>query len=316
MQGLYLPNWKNDKYMSELLRVKSIHDAHDFFGLGKPKHPLVTVIHFSESNIRAEYHNIRFISELYYIGCKSGVAGSMGYGRSTYDFQEGVMLFTKPEQVLSYDGHDAETDKSGWALLFHPDLIRKTEFGQKIDNYSFFDYGVSEALHISEEEKMSLLEVVTKIEKEYEQMIDRHSQNLITSNINLLLDYCSRYFDRQFYTRTNMNKDVLVKFEDLLKDYYANEKQLKEGIPTVAYCGEELSMSSKYLSDLLKKETGVNAKSHIDNFLINKAKNSLLASSGSVSEVAYSLGFEYSQHFAKMFKAKTGMSPSEYRKVS
>ena len=173
-----------------------------------------------------------------------------------------------------------------------------------------------EALHISEDEKISLNELIFKIEKEYLQNIDRHSQKLIISNIELLLDYCTRYYDRQFYTRENLNKDVLIKFEDLLKTYYSNDHQIENGIPTVRHCGKELNMSPKYLSDLLKKESGKNAKTHIDDFLMNKAKNRLLRSTESVSEIAYSLGFGYSQHFSKIFKAKTGMSPSEYRNLN
>ncbi|NER15391.1 helix-turn-helix domain-containing protein [Leptobacterium flavescens] len=289
---------------------------HDVFGLIKPKHPLVSVIRFKDADIRSEYHHIRCSFGMYCITLKNETEGSMGYGRNSYDFNEGSMLFIKPGQVLSYDGHQSSAEDPGWALLFHPDLIRKSGLSKSIDNYSFFSYDITEALHISDEEKQSLNELVTKIEKEYHQLIDRHSQKLIISNIELLLDYCTRYYDRQFYTRTNLNKDVLAKFENLLKDYYTDENQLRIGIPTVDYCGKELHMSSKYLSDLLKKETGKSAKNHIDDFLINKAKNRLLRSSESVSEIAFALGYEYSQHFSKTFKAKTGISPSEYRSLN
>ncbi|MDN5201279.1 helix-turn-helix domain-containing protein [Fulvivirgaceae bacterium BMA10] len=302
--------------MQEIFHIESISDMHDVFGLPKPKHPLVSIIRFKNAQIKPEYHHIRCSFGMYCITQKNETDGSMRYGRNSYDFQEGSMVFIKPGQVLSYDGHQSSAKDPGWALLFHPDLIRKSGLGKTIDDYSFFSYDLTEALHISEDEKLALNEILAKIENEYQQNIDRHSQKLIVSNIELLLDYCTRYYDRQFYTRTNVNKDILAKFEALLKNYYSNGNQLDKGIPSVHYCGTELNMSPKYLSDLLKKETGRNAKTHIDDFLINKAKNSLLRSTESVSQIAYSLGFEYSQHFSKIFKAKTGISPREYRNLN
>jgi len=202
---------------------------------------------------------------------------------------------------------------SGWTLVFHPDLIRKSELGKSIDQYSFFSYEVTEALHLSDDEQKTLTELVDKIHKEYDQLIDRHSQDLIISNIKLLLDYCTRYYDRQFYTRTNLNKDFVTRFESLLKDYYQSDKPLEIGVPTVKYCGEEMNMSSHYLSDLLKKETGRSAQDHILYFLIERAKTKLLGTEDSISQVAYSLGFDYPNHFSKLFKAKAGMSPGEFR---
>jgi len=302
--------------MKEIVQIESISAMHDVFGLSKPQHPLVSVIRFKGANIRPEYHHIRCAFGMYCVTHKNDTDGSMKYGRNSYDFQEGSMLFIKPGQILTYDGHQSTDDDPGWALLFHPDLIRRSELGKTIEGYSFFSYDATEALHVSDEEKQSLDELLTKIEKEYQQNIDRHSQNLIIANIKLLLDYCTRYYDRQFYTRTNLNQDVLTKFETLLRHYYANQNQLRSGIPTVSYCGEALNMSSKYLSDLLKKETGKNAKTHIDEFIINKAKNHLLSSTDSVSEIAYALGYEYSQHFSKAFKTKTGMSPGQYRSLN
>ncbi len=302
--------------MTEILHINSISDMHDVFGLSKPKHPLVSIIRFKNARIKPEYHHISCSFGMYCITHKNETDGSMTYGRNSYDFQEGSMLFIKPGQILRYDGHESNAEDPGWALLFHPDLIRKCNLGQTIENYSFFYYDITEALHLSDEEKQSLDEIVAKIEREYQQNIDRHSQSLIISNIELLLNYCTRYYDRQFYTRTNLNKDLLAKFELLLRNYYVDNRQLNGGIPSVKYCGKQLHMSPKYLSDLLKKETGKNAKTHIDDFLINKAKNHLLSSSESVSEIAYSLGFEYSQHFSKAFKAKTGMSPREYRRYA
>ncbi len=302
--------------MKEVFHIESISDMHDVFGLPKPQHPLVSVIRFKNAQIKPEYHHIRCSFGMYCITQKNETDGSMKYGRNSYDFQEGSMLFIKPGQVVSYDGHQSTAEDPGWALLFHPDLLRKSPLAKSIDDYSFFSYDITEALHLSDEEKKSLEEVLAKIEKEYQQNIDRHSQTLVISNIELLLKYCTRYYDRQFYTRENLNKDVLTRFEGLLRTYYSNENQLSIGIPSVSYCGKELNMSPKYLSDLLKKETGKNAKAHIDDYLMNKAKNRLLSSMESVGQIAYGLGFEYTQHFSTMFKAKTGMSPSEYRNLN
>ncbi len=304
------------KKMKDIVQINSISDMHDVFGISKPKHPLVSIIRFKNTKIREEYHHVRCLFGMYCITLKNDTKGSMKYGRNSYDFNEGSMLFIKPGQVMSYDGHQSDSEDPGWALLFHPDLIRKSEFGKTIEDYSFFSYDITEALHLSDDEKDSIEELLSKIEKEYQQNIDRHSQLLIISNIELLLNYCVRYYDRQFYTRENLNKDILTRFERLLRNYYADQNQLILGVPTVTYCGTELNMSPKYLSDLLKKETGQNAKTHIHNYLINRAKNRLLNSTDSVSEVAFSLGFEYVQHFSTIFKAKAGMSPSEYRSLN
>ncbi|QYJ77271.1 AraC family transcriptional regulator [Shewanella zhangzhouensis] len=199
--------------------------------------------------------------------------------------------------------------------MFHPDLIRRSELGRCIGSYSFFHYEANEALHVSEVEKACLRGIVDKIVAEYSGNIDRHSQELIVSNIKLLLDYCTRYYDRQFYTRTNLNKDIASQFEQLLQRYYQNQVYEKLGLPTVAYCGKEMGISPYYLSDLLKKETGRTASDYIHFFVLERAKNSLLGTQLSVTEVAYNLGFAYPQHFSKLFKAKVGMSPKEYRKL-
>ncbi len=302
--------------MNDIIQIESISKMHDVFGLPKPRHPLVSIIRFKDTQILPEFHHVRCTFGMYCVTQKNDTEGTMRYGRNAYDFQEGSMVFIKPGQVLTYDGHLSKAEDPGWALLFHPDLIRKSELAKTIDNYSFFSYDLAEALHISDEEKRSLNEILNKTEGEYQQNIDRHSQKLIVSNIELLLDYCTRYYDRQFYTRSNLNQDVLVKFDRILKEYFDQDNQLLTGIPTVAFCGEALNLSPKYLSDLLKRETGKNAKTHIDDFLLNRAKNQLLNSTGSISEIAYNLGFEYSQHFSKLFKAKAGMSPSEYRNMN
>ena len=302
--------------MSNIIQVESVSEVHDFFGLPKPKHPLVSVLPITDSMTNFDYGDHSYVIDLYQISLKKGISGSLTYGRNSYDFQEGTVVFMQPAQIIKVESNEAYAGSSGWTLIFHPDLIRKSELGQLIEKYSFFSYEVSEALHLSDEEQRTLTDLVGKIQKENEQMIDRHSQDLIISNIKLLLDYCTRYYDRQFYTRSNLNKDLVSKFEWLLSDYYSTQKQLKCGVPTVKYCGEEMAMSSHYLSDLLKKETGRNAQDHICHFLIERAKNQLLSTEESISQVAYGLGFEYPNHFSKLFRSKTGQSPSEYRSLN
>lgn len=303
--------------MSEILRIHSVSEVHDYFGFDKPKHPLVSVIRIGEKVKTFDFSDIKYVLEMYQIHFKGKMSGSFGYGRNSYDFQEGTMTFVGPGQTIQFDqDHIQEADGSAWTLLFHPDLLRKSELSNKIEDYSFFAYETNEALHLSDEEKSSLFDILSKIEQEYNQNIDRHSQDLIISNIKLMLDYCTRYFDRQFYTRTNMHKDVVSGFERLLKDYYKAGKAESLGIPSVTFCGRQLGMSPYYLSDLLKKETGRNAQEHIHFFIIDRAKTELLNSEDSVSQIAYELGFEYPQHFSKVFKKKTGMSPSQYRNLN
>ena len=302
--------------MTDLIKVETITEAHRIFGLDKPKHPLVSFYSHSILKKNPEYIAESFVVELYQVLYKECKPGSFNYGRNSYDFQEGSMLFTRPGQVMTMHDWDEDPESTGWTLLFHPDLIRKSNLGKTIDNYSFFSYDVIEALHLSDKERQSIDGLLNKIKEEYSQNIDKHSQKLIISNIELILDYCTRYYDRQFYTRSNLNKDVVSRFEALLKEYYNSGKALDQGIPSVKYCGSELSMSSNYLSDLLKKETGRNAQEHIHFYIIDKAKTQLLSSEESISQIAYGLGFEYPQHFSKIFKAKTGMSPAEYRSLN
>ncbi len=300
---------------NNIVEIKTVTQIHDALGLKKPKHPLVSVVPMSKLS-DYDYGDFTYVMDLFQISLKTGVTGSITYGRNSYDFHEGTMVFSKPGQSMSYADNEQTEREDGWMLIFHPDLIRKSELGKTIDNYSFFSYDANEALHLSCDEKISLTTLIEKIEKEYCNNIDRHSQELIIANIEMILKYCTRYFDRQFYTRTNINKDAVSNFENLLKDYYESENPLNLGVPSVKFCAEELNMSSHYLSDMLRKETGKSAQEHIYNFLINKAKTKLLSSMESVSQIAYELGFEYPQHFSKLFKSKTGVSPAEYRKVN
>ena len=301
--------------MSDIINIETITQVHQALGLDKPKHPLVSVISIDERIASYDYGDATYVFGFYQVSLKAGISGAITYGRNTYDFQEGTMVFTKPGQAMSFKDTQEQPGYSGWTLLFHPDLIRKSELGQQIERYSFFLYETHEALHLSDDEKASLTQLVGKIENEYQQNIDRHTQKLIIANIELLLDYCTRYYDRQFYVRTNLNQDLVTRFENLLSDYFDSEKSADAGLPTVKYCGEQLNMSPYYLSDLLKKETGKSTQQHIQDAIIDRAKTQLLATNEQVSQIAYGLGFEYPQHFSKMFKAQTGMSPAEYRRI-
>lgn len=300
--------------MKEIIKINTISETHHFLGLEKPKHPLISVLRTGDVLQNLEVDNLKYSLDLYQISLKDNCPFTIvNYGRNSYDYQEGTMVFTAPNQVLEFKKTETNVEDKGWTLAFHPDLIRKSELGKKMESFSFFSYASNEALHLSDEERKTITGIVEKIEKEFSNNIDAHSQTLIISNIELLLNYCVRFYDRQFYTRTNLNQDITSKFEQLVKDYYKKERQLESGIPSVQYCGEALNMSPKYLSDLLRKETGQSTQDHIHQYIIEKAKNRLLNSNESVSEIAYVLGFEYPQYFSKIFKKKTTMSPNEFR---
>ena len=305
--------------MNQSYTIHSITQAHQALGLPKPKHPLVTVVQDREINAAVDFRGMKVLSELYQVVYKQEGCGPIRYGRNSYDYKDGTLIFTSPGQVVGFGDENTTADfesSEGWTLAFHPDLIRKSDLGDKIRQYSFFDYEVNEALHLSEEEKTIIEELLEKIVKEYCQNLDRHSQHLIVSNIQLLLDYCLRFYDRQFYTRTSLNSDVISKFERYLHAYYQTGNAEETGIPSVSYMASQLNLSPNYLSDLLKKVTGKTAQEHIHLYLIEQAKSSLLNSNFSISEIGYSLGFEYPQHFSKLFKAKTGMSPRVYRNMN
>jgi len=301
--------------VDDKVKIDSINQIHTFFGLEKPKHPLVSAIPITDKITSLDFSGATYLFDIYQISLKINLSCVIDYGRNSYDFQEGTMVFTKPGQSLKIENDKNHTNSTGWILAFHPDLIRKSELGMHIDRYSFFGYDVNEALHLSDSEQKNITELILKIENEYSQYSDHHSHDLIVSNIKLLLDYCTRYYDRQFYTRTNLSKDLISKFETLLRQYYLSDKPLELGVPTVKYFGSELNISSHYMSDTLRKETGKNAQDHIYYFLIDKAKTKLLNTQESVSQIAYSLGFNYPNHFSKVFRNKTGMSPIEYRNL-
>jgi AraC-like DNA-binding protein len=256
----------------------------------------------------------RISADFYSMMFKNYCTNHLKYGRQSLDFQDGSLICIAPKQVLEMDREiEKKNDMMGWGLFFHPDLLRGTSLGNKMSEYTFFSYETSEALHLSEKEKQNLFDCVQKIESELQENIDKHSQTLIVSNIELLLNYCARYYGRQFITRKNSNVNAVLQVEKWLKDYFLTEKIKVSGLPTVKYLADQVHLSPSYLSDLLKKETGMTAQDLIHYHLIEAAKNILLHTDHSVGEIAYSLGFEYPQYFSKLFKQKTGKTPVEYR---
>jgi len=301
--------------MEPIIRIENISDLNKILGQEESRHPLITIVDFSKVDFTG-YTNIKISTGFYSIMHKNLCPGTMRYGRNYFDFQEGSLFFMSPNQVVSMEAPDVTKDVYGWGLFFHPELIRRTSLNTKMKDYHFFTYDLHEALHISEKEQTRLENIIEDIDAELNQNIDKHSKTLIVSSIELLLNYCNRYYDRQFITRTETNKDVIADFERLLKDYFNSGDLPATGLPSVSMFAEQLHLSPNYLSDLLKKETGKNVTEHIQYHIIELAKEKLLISSVSVSEIAYNLGFEYPQYFSKMFKKKTGMTPLEYRKLN
>ncbi|MCP1381288.1 helix-turn-helix domain-containing protein [Runella salmonicolor] len=274
-------------------------------------HPLVSVLDQSKSvKIQAN----KYLSEIYVIFLKDVKCEEMAYGRNQYDYQDETLIFIAPGQVFGFNLPDQIlVQPTGWALVFHPDFIRGTSLGRTIKEYGFFSYDVNEALHISERERQIVLECFKKIKEELERGIDKHSKMLIVSNIELFLNYCIRFFDRQFITRENINKDILARFENLLNEYFESNQPQLVGLPSVAYCAEKLNLSANYFGDLVKKETGKSALEYIQAKVIDLAQEKIFDSNKSISEIAYEIGYKYPQHFTRLFKQRVGMSPLEYR---
>jgi AraC family transcriptional activator of pobA len=295
--------------MDKIIKLESVYQFNTERGQ-MTLHPLVSILDQSYSKpIQAA----RYISELYIIFLKDENCAEMKYGRQHYDYQDGTLLFIAPGQVFGFEEQGKMLQPSGWALVFHPDLILGTSLGRHIKGYNYFSYGVSEALHLSEQERQIALECFSKIQYELAHAIDTHSRDLIVSNIELFLKYCVRFYDRQFITRNHIHKDIVVKLEKLLDDYYQSDKPQVIGLPSVSYCAEELHLSAKYFGDLIKKETGKSAQEYIQDKVIYLAKEKILDNSKTLSEIAYEIGFKYPQHFTRLFKQRVGQSPSEYR---
>ena len=298
--------------MEQIVKISSIAQYNTMRGV-TTKHPLVAVIDVSKARPLPAWS---FNFGLYAVSLKELNNGQLRYGRSNYDYQEGSLVFVAPGQVVGVQPGIELFTPTGWVLLFHPDLINGTSLGKHIQDYSFFSYEVHEALHLSDKEKSIVTDCFSKIEYELDQNIDKHSKILIASNIELLLNYCIRFYDRQFITRDIANKGILERFEYLLKGYFSSDKPQNEGLPSVAYCAEALRLSPNYLGDLVKKETGRSAQEYIQSKVMDVAKERMFDMNKSVSEIAYELGFKYPQHFTRLFKQKTGVTPNDYRMVN
>ncbi|WP_439697898.1 helix-turn-helix domain-containing protein [Mucilaginibacter sp. AW1-7] len=303
--------------MSISLHFSEIADVYKFFNLHQSlKHPLVAVIDFSNVDEQVA-ENTRISCDYYCLLFKRYDGNNVKYGRKVVDFNNGSLMCIAPNQVLDLETDiGAYTEKEGWGVFFHPDLIRGTSLHDKMKDYSFFSYEVWEALHMSEKEKSIFYDCVQKLDNELHENIDTHSQSVIVSHIELLLNYCARFYGRQFITRKSANSSVVMQVEKTLRDYFSKPGIKERGLPSVKNLADKVNLSPGYLSDLLKKETGKNAQDHIHYYLIEEAKNILINTDKSVGEVAYLLGFEYPQYFNKLFKQKTGKTPVEFRNLN
>lgn len=272
-------------------------------------HPLVSVIHMDQADL-LQHRRVRY--DFYVVFFKESNCGDLRYGCKNYDYQEGTLVFLEPGQAIGSNSEEY-FQPQGYALIFHPELIHGTSLGRHISDYTFFSYEVNEALHVSDSERQIVLDCFSKIDYELKNAADKHSKKLIVANIELFLDYCLRFFERQFTTRNHIHKSLLEKFEELLNNYFSSEKPQVLGSPTVGYCASQLHLSKNYFGDLIKKETGKSAQEYIHLKIIEIAKKRILGSDKSLNEIAYELGFRYSQHFSRFFKQHTGQSPNEYR---
>lgn len=295
--------------MNGIMKIDSVQKYNDYFGV-ETYNPLVSVVDGSEAK------PLRFGKKLYGIYTvllKDADCGTLKYGRSQYDYQRGTMLFIAPGQVMGSEDDGRLHQPEGWALSFHPDFLYRTPLARLIKEYSYFSYNANEALHLSEQERLTVLDCMAKIRDEVRYPIDKHSKHIITDTVKLLLDYCERFYDRQFITREKMNCDLLAHLETLLDGYFSSSRPAVNGLPSVQWCADELHLSSNYLSDLLKKETGESALKHIQLKALDVAKEKLMDAGKTISEVSYELGFQYPQHFSRWFKRLTGYTPNAYR---
>lgn len=300
--------------MKNIFRIESVADYNKLNEV-ETLHPLISLIDFSKVNAPFSDHT-HFYYGVYAIFLKETICGELRYGRNKYDYDEGSLVFVSPGQLLEIIRNPEVTNRKGWALLFHPDLIHGTNLGKQISDYTFFSYDINEALHISERERKIVLECFDKILYEISLPVDKHSKKLIVNNIQLFLDYCIRFYDRQFITREDLNQGAIELFDNELNNYYKSEKPKTIGLPSVSYFADTLHLSANYFGDLVKKETGKSAQEYIHLKIMNIAKDRILDISKPVSEIAYELGFKYPQHFTRMFKKSVGVSPSEYRGVN
>ncbi|CAN5461652.1 helix-turn-helix domain-containing protein [soil metagenome] len=301
--------------MSIPTRLKSVSELHRFNNISPTNHPLISLIDYSEIKPTPENNELKWVQEFYTISIKRNVVGKYRYGQESYDFDEGLMTFFSPEQVISVQliEEDLNSKPSGWILAIHPDFLFGTSLATNIKKYSFLNYSVREALFLSEKEEKKIYETLQNIKGEYQANLDQFSQHIIISQLELLLNYAERFYQRQFLTRKISNHQILERLEILLEDYFKSENVFEKGLPTVKYISQKLNLTADYVSTMLKSLTGQTTQQLIHNKLIEKAKVKLSTTNLSVSEIAYELGFEHSQSFNKLFKSKTKQTPLEFR---
>jgi len=301
--------------MSILTRLKSISELHRFNNISPPNHPLISLIDYSEIRPTPVNNELKWVQEFYTISVKRNVVGKYRYGQESYDFDEGLMTFFSPEQVISVQliEEDLNSNPSGLILAIHPDFLFGTTLATNIKKYAFLNYSVREALFLSEKEEKTIFEILQNIKGEYQANLDQFSQHIIISQLELLLNYAERFYQRQFLTRKISNHQLLDRLEILLEDYFKSKSVFDKGLPTVQYISQQLNFSTDYLSTMLKSLTGQTTQQHIHNKLIEKAKVKLSTTNLSVSEIAHELGFEHPQSFNKLFKSKTNQTPLEFR---
>ena len=304
-------------YMEQIVNLNNVSE-YNAANNNKTLHPLVSVIDFSKASARdwGDADTIKLQYDLFSIFLKDVKCGDLKYGRNYYDYHAGTLVFFAPGQTAEMENPKVIYQPMGFGLVFHADFLRGTSLGKSIHDYTFFSYQSNEALHLSDDERQLVLDCFSKIEFELKQPIDKHSKKLIASNIELFLNYCERFYDRQFITRDHVNKGVLAKFEDLLNDYFSSDKPQHIGLPSVAYFANELHLSANYFGDLIKKETGKTVKDLIQDRLIDEAKDKVFVGDKTVSEIAYQLGFKYPQHFSRLFKQRVGYTPNEYKHLN
>ena len=298
----------------QIYRFNSIAEFHKMSGLPKPEHPLVSLVDYGMVAYQTNEAEISWMQNFYSIGLKRNIEGKFKYGQQQYDFDEGLMTFVAPKQVVSITLDKTQTTKpSGFLLFIHPDFLWNTNLVKTISKYEFFGYNVNEALFMSEKEEAVIIDILKNIQREYHSAIDKFTQNIIIAQVEQLLGYCERFYQRQFITRAKTNHQILAKVEFILENYFNDGDLINKGTPTAQYLAEQLHLSPNYLGSLLKSLTGNSTQTHIHEKLIEKAKEKLSTTSLSVSEIAYELGFEHSQSFSKLFKSKTKISPLEFR---
>lgn len=297
-----------------LRHIKSIGEYHQFMGHPKPEHPLISVINLKSIKHFPFKEPMSLVYDFHCIALKRTPNARYKYGQQEYDFDDGVMFFQSPKQVFGIEVERySESRPTGWALLVHPDFFWNTPLAKTIKQYRYFDYSVNEALHLSEKEEAAITNIIKNIEQEYRSNIDAFSQDVMVAQIELLLHYSNRFYNRQFITRKKASSDLLVKLEDLLTEYFVLQNESQAGLPTVKYVADKLNVSPNYLSDMLRTLTGQSTQQHIHDKVIEKTKEILTTTALSVGETAYQLGFETLQSFNKLFKNKTDVSPLEYR---